>query len=191
MELPSKDFFAEVAEEQPADPFINELNEETRPVDEVEVPEEPELPDPSFEVGEEGEPTQPEPPQERFCTYEEEAALYVNLLSDSQKVILPKMLEKKIVTDKDRELHELLESATVPIEITKEHERAQQKFEFLDDYKANVELTDDEKDTIKKPLAACLKMWQSSPSPTYALLFAIVTVEFSRAMPFFTNDFKK
>ena len=192
MDLPSRDFFAEIEKEQPADEFINELNDETRAVEEPKIPDVPEQDPEEVETQQEGEPDpQPEPEQERFCTYDEEAALYVNLLYDSQKVFLPKLLEKKIITERDRDLHDQLENATGAFEITKEHEKAESKFEFLSDYKDNVELTDDEKETIRKPLAACLKMWQSSPSPTYALLFAVVTVEFSRAMPFFSKDFKK
>ena len=194
MDLPSRDFFAEIDDEPTADEFINELNEDTRIVEEPEITDEPE-PVPETEPEEiplDGQPRQErEPQQERFCTYDEEAALYVNLLSDSQKVFLPKLLEKRIITDRDRDLHDQIENATGAVEITKEHERAQSKFEFLEDYKDNVELSDDEKETIRKPLAACLQMWQSSPSPTYALLFAVVTVEFSRAMPFFSKDFKK
>lgn len=190
MELPSRDFFAEIENEQTTDEFINELNEDTRIVEEPEITDEPEPEPEEIHLDDEPEPDQ-EPKQERFCTYDEEAALYVNLLSDSQKVFLPKLLEKRIITDRDRDLHDQIENATGAVEITKEHERAQSKFEFLEDYKDNVELSDDEKETIRKPLAACLQMWQSSPSPTYALLFAVVTVEFSRAMPFFSKDFKK
>lgn len=191
MDLPSRDFFAEIAGEQPADDFINELNEETRPVDETEVVDVPDVPDVEGATVEDEEAPAAEPQQKRFCTYEEEAALYVNLLSDSQKVMLPKLLEKRIITDDDRERFAFLENLKEPAELTDKDNKTLQKYKFLDEYKTNVALTDDEKETIKKPLAACLEMWQSSPSPTYALMFAIVTVEFSRAMPFFSNDFKK
>lgn len=191
MDLPSRDFFAEVAAEQPADDFINELNEETRPVEEPEILDVPDAPDATGQPEEIDAPADEPQPQKRFCTYEEEAALYVNLLSDSQKVMLPKLLEKRIITDDDRERFERLENLKEPVELTDKENKTLQKYDFLEEYKANVALTDDEKETIKKPLAACLEMWQSSPSPTYALMFAIVTVEFSRAMPFFSIDFKK
>lgn len=189
MELPSRDFFSEITGDQPADDFINELNEETRAVEEPEISDVPDIPEPSGD--QEETPPMDEPAPERFCTYDEEAALYVNLLSDTQKVMLPKMLEKRIITDADREEHEKIESVGVPMELTDKQAKIEQKFDFLSQYKANVALNEDEKETIRKPLAACLKMWQSAPSPTYALLFAVVTVEFSRAMPFFSNDFKK
>lgn len=191
MELPERDFFAEIEAEQPADDFINELNEDTRPVEEEDftldmVNGDGEQP----EQTEENVPTE-EPEPKRFFSFDEEAKLYVNLLSDSQKVVLPKILEKKIIDEHDRELCDEIDTSKEPMEITKAHERAMKKRDFLNEYKNNVELTEDEKETIRKPLAACLEMWQSSPSPTYALLFAVVTVEFSRALPFFTNDFRK
>lgn len=191
MDLPDRDFFADIAGEQPEDDFISELNEETRAVEETEVEDVSDVPGFEGTDVEDTDAPAAEPQQKRFCTYEEEAALYVNLLSDSQKVMLPKLLEKRIITDEDKERFERLENLKEPAELTDKDNKTLQKYSFLDEYKTNVALTDDEKETIKKPLAACLEMWQSSPSPTYALMFAIVTVEFSRVMPFFSNDFKK
>ena len=191
MDLPNRDFFAEVAAEQPADDFINELNEETRPVEEPEILDVPDAPDATGQPEEIDAPAAEPQSQKRFCTYDEEAALYVNLLSDSQKVMLPKLLEKSIITEDDKERFERLENLKEPAELSDEDNKTLQKYNFLGEYKESVALSDDEKETIKKPLAACLEMWQSSPSPTYALMFAIVTVEFSRVMPFFSNDFKK
>ena len=94
MELPSRDFFAEIENEQTTDEFINELNEDTRIVEEPEITDEPEPEPEEIHLDDEPEPDQ-EPKQERFCTYDEEAALYVNLLSDSQKVFLPNCSKKE------------------------------------------------------------------------------------------------
>lgn len=182
MNLPGKDFFEEIEiEGLEDDQFLKEIEEETK----LYNPENTDSDE--FNIFEEIEPEkepEAEPPK-RIFSYTEEAEQYVELFSGTQEIALPKLYNTVLFTPLEREkLKKALNKLNTNVAIDDDEESELiTRHDSLKELVTNIPLTDHEKNKIIKPLSKCLEIWKSTPSPTFALLCAVIMVEIPRILP--------